>query len=133
MDALALATAIADCACVATQAVLGILLLLAELEIEMLRAYVHILSYRSGRAAIALMIGTICVSAAPSELPVSTVNQGSSGNYVVEYKWEYCFVGLFVIAGAAQNIRLTVRSKVHKLQHGRNKLGDVKGKPHDLV
>ena len=42
-------------------------------------------------------------------------------------------IGLGVIAGAFYNIRLTVRSKAHKLSHGRNKLAEGKGREHELV
>ena len=68
-------------------AVLGLLLFLSELGVEQIRAYLHVLSYRSGRAAIALMIGTICVAAAPTELPIGTmgnVGVGVQGNYVMQ-------------------------------------------------
>ena len=49
---------------------IGAVLLLAELHFEKVLAYVHVLSYRSGRALIALMAGTITLSAAPSEIPM---------------------------------------------------------------
>ena len=49
---------------------IGAVLLLAELHVEKVLAYVHVLSYRSGRALIALMAGTITLSAAPSEIPM---------------------------------------------------------------
>ena len=50
--------------------VIGAVLLLAELHVEKVLAYVHVLSYRSGRALIALMAGTITLAAAPSEIPM---------------------------------------------------------------
>ena len=46
--------------------VIGVMLVLAELHVEKVLEYVHVLSYRSGRALIALMAGTITLSAAPS-------------------------------------------------------------------
>ena len=49
---------------------IGAVLLLAELHVEKVLAYVHVLSYRSGRALIALMAGTITLAAAPSEIPM---------------------------------------------------------------
>mmetsp|Transcript_13815 Transcript_13815/g.28010 ORF Transcript_13815/g.28010 Transcript_13815/m.28010 type:complete len:205 (-) Transcript_13815:49-663(-) len=109
-------------------AVLGFLLFLSELGVEKVRTYLHLLSYRSGRAAVALMIGSICVAAAPTELPIGTMGAGVSvqGNYVKQFKWEYLVIGLVVILGAFYNIRLTVRSKAHKLTHRRNKV--VEGK-----
>ena len=51
----------------------------------------------------------------------------------MQIKWEYLLIGLGVIAGAFYNIRLTVRSKAHKLSHGRNKLAEGKGREHELV
>ena len=78
--------------------------------------YVHVLSYRSGRALIALMAGTITLSAAPSELPMFTAGYAGaqSSTYVTSIHWEFVWVGLLVISGAVYNIRLTMRAKSHK-------------------
>lgn len=141
---------------------IGAVLLLAELHVEKVLAYVHVLSYRSGRALIALMAGTITLAAAPSEIPMyatpstpmilapaaaprrllcaaqvqcrsrpgrplSDERQGGTltltqpqpqpqapNTKPTSIQWEFVFVGLLVIAGAAYNIRLTTRSKSHK-------------------
>ena len=140
---------------------IGAVLLLAELHVEKVLAYVHVLSYRSGRALIALMAGTITLAAAPSEIPMyatpstpitlapaaarrllcaaqvqcrsrpgrplSDERQGGTLTLTqpqpqpqvpnpkpTSIQWEFVFVGLLVIAGAAYNIRLTTRSKSHK-------------------
>lgn len=93
---------------------IGAVLLLAELHVEKVLAYVHVLSYRSGRALIALMAGTITLAAAPSEIPMYSVGVAQDGRYLTSVKWEFVLVGLLVIAGAAYNIRLTTRSKSHK-------------------
>ena len=67
---------------------IGLMLLLAELHVEKVLAYVHVLSYRSGRALISLMAGTITLSAAPSEIPMSAGIPGYSqgGLYVTSVK-----------------------------------------------
>ena len=106
-------------------AVLGTLLLLAELSVKPVLDYVHVLSYRSGRALVGLMCGTVCMAAAPSELPVAAVGyapspRGGQSYFVTQVQWEFFFTGLLVTAGALYNIRLTVRSKAHKLG-GRSK------------
>jgi len=111
---------------------IGAVLLLAELHVEKVLAYVHVLSYRSGRALIALMAGTITLSAAPSEIPMYSAGYSQGGLYLTSVKWEFVFVGLLVIAGAGYNIRLTTRSKSHK----QNKLSGQpaqSGKARELV
>ena len=49
---------------------IGMMLLLAELHVGVVLTYIHVLSYRSGRALIALMAGSITLSAAPNEIPM---------------------------------------------------------------
>lgn len=106
-------------------AVLGSLLLLAELSVKPVLDYVHVLSYRSGRALVGVMCGTICMASAPSELPVAAVGYAPSANqgyFVTQIQWEYLLTGILVTGGALYNIRLTARSKAHKLaSHNRNK------------
>ena len=108
-------------------AVLGLLLLLAELGVPLVLNYVHVLSYRTARAGLGIMVGTICGAAAPSELPVATAGYAMrEGYYVREFKWEFALVGVMMIGGALYNLRLTLRSKAHQLG-GRNKLATGRG------
>mmetsp|Transcript_27836 Transcript_27836/g.46308 ORF Transcript_27836/g.46308 Transcript_27836/m.46308 type:complete len:195 (+) Transcript_27836:35-619(+) len=119
--------------------IFGILLVLAELDVKFVHNYFHILAYRSGRASVGIFAGTICMSAAPSELALGATGLHMEGSYVVQVQWEFLVLGVFLIAASIYNIRVSSKAKANQLNKNRNKLPsgshkeDSSSKPKELM
>jgi hypothetical protein len=85
-------------------ALLGLLLVLAEFEVECVRKYIHIMAYRSGRAFVTLFAATICITAAPSEVDIAYITgraPASGQSYVTHVDWSLLLIGILLAASAA--------------------------------
>lgn len=60
-------------------AMLGLLLIAAELEMGCVTTHLHILTYRSGRALVLVFLGSIALAATPAEIPIAAAVPGMVG------------------------------------------------------
>eukprot|EP00308_Calcidiscus_leptoporus_P013089 CAMPEP_0119362902 /NCGR_PEP_ID=MMETSP1334-20130426/9801_1 /TAXON_ID=127549 /ORGANISM="Calcidiscus leptoporus, Strain RCC1130" /LENGTH=227 /DNA_ID=CAMNT_0007378171 /DNA_START=88 /DNA_END=771 /DNA_ORIENTATION=+ len=112
--------------------VIGLLMILAELEVALVRKHIHVLAYRSGRAAAGLMVGTICMAAAPVELPMAATGYNyNEGAFVTSVQYHFLIVGFIVICAAVYNIVVSIKHKVYvfakKRSGGKARAGEEEG------
>jgi len=102
----------------AWMALIGVLLVLAELEIACVRKYVNVLAYRSGRALVAIFASTICLGAAPSEVDLSYLTGGRTEggeSFVTHVDWPIGLIGVLLACSAAYTLRVSAKAKLQKL------------------
>ena len=75
-------------------AMLGLLLIAAELEMGCVTTHLHILTYRSGRALVLVFLGSIALAATPAEIPIAAAVPGMVGpmgraRVLIAIKWDW--------------------------------------------
>lgn len=98
----------------------GILLALAELEVNFVLDHVAVLSYRSGRVCLLFFVGSIVSASAPSEVPLAVAGGGvlTGRPVLVSFSWYFAGTGVLLLFAACYTLRLSVRSQVHKFKTG---------------
>mmetsp|Transcript_9417 Transcript_9417/g.24126 ORF Transcript_9417/g.24126 Transcript_9417/m.24126 type:complete len:200 (+) Transcript_9417:16-615(+) len=93
----------------------GILLLLAEIGVELVRKNVHVLAYRTGRATVAFFAATVCLAAAPSEVAIAGLGPGHSSSLVTQVDWQFAGVGFLLGASACYMVKVSCKAAARKL------------------
>jgi len=97
--------------------VFGVLIVLAELGVQVIRTHVHVLAYRTGRAFVAIFASTICLTAAPSEITLAGYHTGTHGgvSFVAGVQYQFLGVGILLLISAIYALRLSARSRLNKM------------------
>ena len=101
--------------------------------VEVIRTHVHVLAYRTGRAAIALFASTICLAAAPSEVAIAGISPGRASSLVTQVDWQFAGVGLLLGFSAFYALRLSARAKLQKLGQKRTSKAPAAGTAKELM
>lgn len=98
--------------------VFGLLVASAEFGLGFIQDYVHVLNFRSGRACVLLFVGSVSLSAGPSEVPLSYVSQNgaSQGRVLLTMHWRFVGCGLLLLAAAFYALRVSARAKWHEMK-----------------
>ena len=73
----------------------GLLLIAAELELPLVKEHFHFLAFRSGRAFLMIFMGSISLTAAIGEVPISyaapgVVGPGNHARVLISVSWPLC-------------------------------------------